>query len=230
MSHSTIRGPAVRDSHIEATVTKQQLHVKLEPKAFLLLLPDSVSPFRGSRYVQAQRFVLPPCRTASILILDWVNSGRGYRPPGSSPLSKTEDEEVWAMDSYSSVNEVLIGDRLLMRERMVLDNNRKHTSTLPLSSVATRLAPYNVYATVLLLGPHVAPLVAHLNRLTDKTSQFQLPGPPWLTWSYSNTDVQGGVLRVAAIEVEDARSWLREVFRAGGVRELVGDGFWSRVI
>ncbi|GFZ45219.1 hypothetical protein JCM24511_02945 [Saitozyma sp. JCM 24511] len=238
MSHHAVRASSSSDSG----VTQQRLHVKLEPGSMLLLLPDSVSPFRGSRYSQAQRFALPGCRTASVLILDWVNSGRGYRPAGSSALSKTEeDEEIWSMDSYASVNEVLIGDKLVMRERMVLDNHpcdrpNDNLSASPGPSapghlaVAARLAPYHVYATVLILGPHLAPLISHLDHLADKTSQFQLPKSPGLTWAFSNTDDQGGVLRIAGVEVEDVQRWLRGVLDAGGLRDMVGDGLWTRMI
>jgi urease accessory protein len=221
--------------------------IKLGTGSLCILMPDSVSPFRSSRYSQAQRFVLPADRSASLLVLDWVNSGRGYRGPGRTFIDG-DDREVWAMNFYGSTNEVLIGDQFIMRERLVLDNdqchgpakaNDPHGSSAPnqqpqrsenLTKVARQLAPYHVYGSLLILGPAFAPLVAYLNALIDHTSQMQIHTPPSLLWSYSSTDEQGGVLRLAAEEVEDAQRWLREVMTFAGVQHVVGEGLWPRVI
>ncbi|KAL1412877.1 hypothetical protein Q8F55_000626 [Vanrija albida] len=232
-----------------APTTRQRMHVALGPGAFLLLLPDSVSPFRASSYAQAQRVTLPACGTASALILDWVNSGRGARPPatvhagppggvrdrqrrGEEPKPSSPDDEVWAMAYYSSTNEVVLAGEVVARERMVLDNRAHDTGDTGagLSPAAVRLAPYHVYATVLIEGPHLAPLRAHLDKVVDGTSQFQLPRPPGLLWSYSPLSDTGGILRVAGLEVEDVRDWLRAAFTAGGVHDLVGPALWPRCI
>lgn len=210
----------------DPNLTRQRLHIRLSSSSFLLLLPDSVSPFRSSIYSQTQRFVLPADRTASVLILDWVNSGRGQRP-------EEEDEEIWSMDSYGSTNEVWVGEERIMRERMVLDNSHFGLKAGDsLSPVANQLSPYNVYATVLILGPHFATLFSYLTYLSDHTRQFQLKKPPGLTWSFSEIDdkLQAGVVRIAACEVEDARKWLREVMTAGGIAALIGEGMWPRCI
>ena len=92
--------------------TKQRLHVTIGPKSFLLLLPDSLSPFRDSKYAQSQRFVIPQDGSSSLMVLDWVNSGRGQ--------DRASGEEVWSMRSYISMIEVLMGETLLLRERLVL--------------------------------------------------------------------------------------------------------------
>jgi urease accessory protein len=228
-------------------ITRQRMLIKLGTGSLCILMPDSVSPFRSSRYSQAQRFVLPADRSASLLVLDWVNSGRGYRGPGRTFIDG-DDREVWAMNFYGSTNEVLIGDQFIMRERLVLDNdqchgpakaNDPHGSSAPnqqpqrsenLTKVARQLAPYHVYGSLLILGPAFAPLVAYLNALIDHTSQMQIHTPPSLLWSYSSTDEQGGVLRLAAEEVEDAQRWLREVMTFAGVQHVVGEGLWPRVI
>ncbi|WWD18463.1 hypothetical protein CI109_102915 [Kwoniella shandongensis] len=213
----------------DPNLTRQRMHVTLQSGSFLLLLPDSISPFRASSYSQTQRFVLPQDGTASILILDWVNSGRGQR---MTTTPEEKDEEIWSMEKYGSTNEVFIGEKLVMRERMVLDN-----ATFPqirkggLSEIARQLAPYNIYATLLLLGPHLIQLLNYLKTLADRTRQFQLKEPPGLIWSFSETEEgQGGVLRIAAREVEDARKWLRGVLYAGGIGDMVGEGLWPRLI
>ncbi|WVQ73217.1 hypothetical protein IAR50_002783 [Cryptococcus sp. DSM 104548] len=208
----------------DPSLTRQRTHVTLSPDSFVLLLPDSISPFRSSTYSQAQRFCLPPDGSASALILDWVNSGRGQRPDWS-------DEEIWSMDKYASTNEVMVGDKLVMRERMVLENPPA-TNSQELSHIAHQLAPYNIYATLLIIGPHFASLGKYIKSYGDRMRQFQLATPPGLVWSFSEVDEKlgAGVVRVAARETEDVRRWLRAVMAGGGVKDLVGDGLWPRII
>lgn len=255
-SHQISRLAVAEDG--PAPTTRQRMHVTLEPGAFLLLMPESLSPFRASSYAQAQRVTLPPDGSASALVLDWVNSGRGSRLPGtmhSGPpggvrdLQKkaaaaangaeeepqaagSPDDEVWAMAYYASTNEIVVGSEVIARERMVLDNRAHDTTDVGagLSPAALRLAPYHVYATVLVEGPHFAQLRAHMDKVVDGTSQFQLPRPPGLLWSYSSLSDTGGIIRVAGLEVEDVRDWLRAALTAGGVNELVGQGLWPRCI
>lgn len=40
------------------SVTRQRLHAHLAPSSLLVVLPDPVQPFTGSRYVQSQRFMV----------------------------------------------------------------------------------------------------------------------------------------------------------------------------
>lgn len=257
----------------ESPTVRQRMHITVGKAGCLLLLPDSLSPFRGSRYAQAQRVVLE--EGAGVVLLDWVNSGRGERstkppprpweerhgrkmkgqsdingtmggrgrgadgedsvsvPNGLQELAKANptadrDTEVWAMGYYSSTNEVLIHDKVVARERMVLDNGDLDSKDW--SPTALRLAPYHVYATVMIYGPPFQALREHFARMVDGTSQFQLPLPPKLLWSYSATSEDGGVVRVAAVEVEDVRDWLRAALETGGLADHVGSGLWPRCI
>ena len=222
-------------------VTRQRMHVTLETGSVVLLLPDSISPFKASKYAQNQRFVLPRDGSASVLILDWVNSGRGHRPRSRSTHNDTvngqegqsdDDLEVWAMGSYTSTNEVLLDQKTIMRERMVLDTSQSPSSTTDdLSSVATRLAPYHVYATLLIYGSQFTQLLTHLGEMCEATQQFQIHSPLRLIWSYSEVEQgRGGVVRVAGVEVEEVRERLRDVMAQGGIKDLVGQGLWPRVI
>jgi urease accessory protein len=206
------------------------MHITLQSHSFALVLPDSISPFKGSSYTQSQRFVLPADDTASILILDWVNSGRG-----PSFLSQGDKGEIWSMDNYTSTNEIVLGEKRIMREKMILDNTecRSKATEGGLSPVAGKLAPYHVYATLLIYGPHLVPLLEHLRDVVDKTTQYQIHKSPDLTWSFSDISGEnglGGVLRLAGVSVEDVRNWLRTALLQGGLKDLVGEGLWSRII
>lgn len=110
------------------------------------------------------------------------------------------------------------------------------------------MSPYSTYATVLIAGPLLAPLLAHLehglSRRREET-QFQCKQPKDLIWSFSRTgrpsqvggeeatgdgDATGhGILRVAAKDTESCRGWLKQQLELGGVKELVGgDAVWER--
>ena len=258
---TSISAGGLGDKGKQKEVTTQRMHVTLAPGSFALVLPDSISPYKDSSYVQAQRFVLPDKGdgegTASVLVLDWVNSGRGrlYAKEGG-------EGEVWQMESYESLNEVVLGKRRIMRERMILrdalttstqssdETKGAANATTPertpnatgitdartnatMSGIARKLAPYHVYATVLMYGPHVTKLLEYLREICDKSTQFQLHRPPDLAWSFSDLcgeGGKGGVVRIAAKSVEEARDWLRGVLLAGGIKELVGEGVWPRII
>lgn len=216
-------------------VTRQRMHTTLRPGSFVLLLPDSVSLYKDSQYSQVQRFVLPADSSASVLILDWVNAGRGHSRSANdvNTAASTAGDEIWSMRSYASTIELLLGPKLVIRERTVLDNSNPPPQLLGTSSatsVARRLSPYNVYATVIILGPHLRGFSDHLSKLCDETRQYQASKPEDVVWSFSVVADGGGVLRVAGVEVEDVRKWLRAVFVEGGVDKLVGEGVWPRII
>jgi urease accessory protein len=205
--------------------TIQRLRVTFQPRSLLLHLPDPLAPFAKSRYEQHQRFDLPQCGTASLLVLDAVSSGRGARPTyghHAGILPRDEEEETWAMDLYASTNDVYLGSTLLMRDRLVLE-----------APAREKLAPYHNYTTLLVCGPLMEPLVNHLAALTDKRDQavFQQAKPMDLVWSYSPipSTTKAGILRVAGISIEGVRDWIRKQLVDGGLQQLVGDALWPRV-
>lgn len=215
----------------EAPTSRQRLLVHVAEGSTVFLLPDSISPFRDSRYIQAQRFVLEP--GASALVLDWVNSGRGRHEPPPVLKSKihdkdykhvpTQEDEVWEMDYYASINEIVIGGKVVARERMVLQDQEGN-------SIRDRLRPYHVYATVLVYGPKMEKVRRLLDAIADNESQFQIPRPPGLIWSWSSLDENGGIIRLAAVNVEDIRFWLRSVLTQGGMADIVGEALWPRCL
>ncbi|WWC96106.1 hypothetical protein V866_002973 [Kwoniella sp. B9012] len=218
--------PKSSSTKIQGEMTRQRLHVTLQSEGLLLLLPDSISPFSKSKYTQHQRFVLPSDRTGSALILDWVNSGRGLQ-------DQQKETEIWSMDYYDSTNEVYMGDELLMRERMVLDNQHSITTMGNSESrMAKSLAPYHVYSTILYIGPKFEKLAEYLKFKSNNTRQYQLKSPQELIWSYSETDQKymSGVIRIASVEIEQTRIWLREILESAGIKDLVGEGIWPRCL
>jgi urease accessory protein len=206
---------------INVSPTRQRLHVRQQPHTLLLLLPDPISPFRSSSYIQSQRFDLPS--SSSLLVLDWYTSGR--------KLGKGEE---WDFSRYESLNQVVVDGKTLMREKLVLDNDEDVTTGVP--SLAKRMSPYHVYATLLIYGESMVPLLQMFAQHALETVQHQVSTPADMVWSFSYIRSGGkgetgraGVVKAAAKDVEGLRIWLREMLELGGVEEMIGQAMWSRV-
>lgn len=64
----------------------------LAPGSLFALLPDPVTPFARSQYVQKQTFHLE--KDASLVLVDWMTSGRRQR------------DEVWGFSAFDTANRV----------------------------------------------------------------------------------------------------------------------------
>jgi len=184
----------------------QRMNVHIRAGSSLFLLPDPVACFRSARYNQLQTFKL--AADASIVLLDWITSGR-----------KALGED-WSLSRYYSLNEVWVDAKRIARDAMLLEENQFSSSIgsrelwLPPRTLGDRLAPYSCYATVLLYGPLTTSTVQGLMTSYSEVTAFKHASRPPLIWSVSTIcDDQGCVLRVAALETEDARNWLGSALR-----------------
>ncbi|KZT75149.1 UreD-domain-containing protein [Daedalea quercina L-15889] len=176
--------------------TTQALEVSIASGGALFLLPDPVTCFRSAAYTQLQVFRLET--TASLVLLDWVTSGR-----------KSLGEE-WAFSRYYSKNEVWISDRRLAKDIMLLEE-QEQVPSLPPRTLADSLAPYSCYATLIMCGPLVESTMKFLSAEYRRLTVFKYATPPDLLWSYSAIgDGAGCVVRVAGTETESVRNWLGE--------------------
>ena len=102
------------------------------------------------------------------------------------------------------------------------------------AALEKRMGPYGCFASVLLAGPLVKDVCTTLEALFTQESVFRVRAPPALLWSISAMKVQGNadpeaivrVLRVAAVETEDVRVWLRDALRPLG--DVVGEEIYSK--
>ncbi|KAG2120746.1 UreD urease accessory protein-domain-containing protein [Suillus discolor] len=200
-------------------VTTQSMEVTIAPDSALFLLPDPVTCFRSASYTQAQTFHL--AGSASIVLLDWVTSGR-----------KSMDEE-WDFLRYYSVNEVFVEGRRVARDVLLLDNSSYDTQTAsesclsnpttrpPPRTLKNRLAPYSCYAMLLLYGPQTHGVVTDLQAKYRTISIFKRATPERFLWSLTPVDDgKGTVVRAAGVDTEDVKNWFKEVLR--GLEAVVG--------
>lgn len=200
--------------------TSQRMVVTVNPGSTLFLLPDPVTCFRSARYKQLQTFKV--AADASVVLLDWITSGR-----------KALGED-WAFSKYYSLNEVWIDGKRIIRDAMLLEETASATPSkhgedlqLPSRSLAERLAPYACYATVLIYGPLTETTIHHLLYHYAAITIFKHGARPTLIWSVSAIcGGRGCVLRVAALETEDVRTWLRTALSR--LEDVVGPDVYSK--
>ncbi|PVG04526.1 UreD-domain-containing protein [Serendipita vermifera] len=219
-----------KDSNARQTVQRMSAHV--DSSAFLVLLPDPVTPFQGAAYSQTQIFRLAaPSKGkpgASLLLLDWFTSGRAARG------------EEWQFDRYRSANEVWIGNKRVACDVLLLDQSERHDPRSPEATAPSNqshpakkrrlrisLAPYSCYATVLMFGPATRDLANQLHKRYDSLTQMQRRTPESLIWSFSPLeDGEGCIVRVAGTNTEMVRRWLRDSLR--GLETQLGKDAYSK--
>lgn len=124
-------------------VTRQTMRAHLASGAALCLLPDPVQPFADSVYEQVQVFRL--ARNASLCLLDWVTQGRAARGEDWSFVRWVGRNEVWAVGDDPAA-----GDRLLVRDAVVLDSRRPHPQ---MPTLRESMQGTGVVGTLVLRGP-----------------------------------------------------------------------------
>lgn len=217
--------PQATPSSLQA-VTTQSMEVTIAPDSALFLLPDPVTCFRSASYTQVQTFHL--AGSASIVLLDWVTSGR---------RSMGED---WDFLRYYSINEVFVEGRRVARDVLLLDNpsldtqtasescSSNPTSRSPLRTLKDRLAPYSCYAMLLLYGPQTHGVLTDLQAKYRTISIFKRAAPERFLWSLTPVDDgKGTVIRAAGVDTEDVKNWFREALR--GLEAVVGIDEYRKV-
>lgn len=183
-------------------------------RSALFLLPDPVTCFRLASYNQIQTFHLS--KDASLVVLDWVTSGR---------KSLGED---WAFSRYYSVNEVWLDDKRIAKDVMLLDDEELPVKQLPRRTLMDRLSPYSCYATVILCGPLVQSTIMDLREQYEAISVFKTASPARLIWSLSPISAEGSqcMVRVAGEETETVKKWLGESLK--NLQDVIGVDVYRR--
>jgi urease accessory protein len=195
-----------------AFATSQTLRLTLKADAALYLLPDPVTCFEDAMYNQIQHFQLE--ETSSLIILDWVTSGR---------RSRGED---WAFSRYYSVNEIIVGSTRIAKDIMLLEGESGAQSIAHHRKLSEKLAPYACYGTLILYGPSVQRVIEDLQAQYKAIVVFKRHSPDNLIWSLSPLSGKGVVVRIAGQETESVKHWLRTSL--GILRDLVGEDAYRK--
>ncbi len=174
----------------------QLLRLDIGQGALCAVTPDPLTCFAGAMF--EQRIEVDLAATGSLLLLDWLTSGR------------YACGERWAFSRYSSRMDIRLESHLIFRDAIRLD---------PVDGPIVgehRMGSCNCYAVVLLLGPRVRSVAAEI---------LAWAGVQPVT---TNTDVifaaspvrDGVVMRIAGMETQAVGRWIRE--RLIGVSDQIG--------
>ena len=166
---------------------RQFVRAEVGAGGLLVMLPDPVVPYKDSRFVQNQQFLLAPSRDATLVGV-WggvgVRDGDGNGGPPAPSLSLVSAEERlmggslvlvdwmtcgrgacgerWQMEHYESVNRVRVGSKWALHDAVRLSRD-------PLNSaLEERMKPFDCLAMVALVGPRTEKVLSVLALLVQK--------------------------------------------------------------
>lgn len=181
---------------------RHELRARVEEEALLVLAPDPVQCFAESIYEQRQQIRL--ARGSSLVLVDWLTSGRAARG------------ERWAFSGYHSRLEVFSDEQVVFVDSLRLDPRDG-----PLDEPA-RMGRFNCVALVLLMGRSLSAAIETLlaetaARPVSRRSDFLCSASPIH---------DGALLRLAGTSVEQVAHEIRR--QLGFVPHLLGDDPWIR--
>jgi urease accessory protein len=181
--------------------TEARVRAQVASGALLVVAPDPVVCFAGSRYRQQQTFAVAP--DGGLALVDWITSGR--RASG----------ERWQFDEYVARTELVVGGRRALCETLTL---RAAHGDLP-----SRLDRFDVLALVVLAG---GLLDAHARAIMKRVERTPVSRKARLAMSAAPLRTGGCVVRIAGPSMEETGAVIARVL--GFVPDLLGDDPWSR--
>ena len=181
--------------------TRAALDADIGDDALLVVAPDAVICFAGSRYRQTQRVNLGA--GSGLVLLDWVTSGR------------REYGERWAFDEYVSRTVVHLEGRLVVHDALALRASD--------GRMDARFGPFDVLAAAVLVGRRLA---EEIERLDARVRAEPVQRRADRLIAAATLGDAGCVLRIAGRTVEDVDETLRDLL--GFVPRLLGDSPWAR--
>ena len=159
--------------------TCQTYNISLEEDSYLCMIPEPLVCFKDSIY--SQKFTIHLTDSSNLIFLDWFSCGRSTM-------------EKWEFQSLSS--SLLI---LLNRETILTDNLKLENSLL---SIESRMGNYEIFATLILIGPETLKSQNHIWNL-KKSLQ--------VLWYCSKLPkCQGLIVKLAGLNRESLQDFIKE--------------------
>ncbi|MDB5331858.1 MAG: ureD [Phycisphaerales bacterium] len=182
--------------------SSQRILLIAEEGATCVVAPDPVTCFAGAVYEQRQSIQLHA--GASLLMIDWLTSGRRARG------------ERWAFDRYQTCTDIAVGGRVIFRDALRLD------AADGAVGAEHRMGRCDCMGLAILIGPRMERPAANLLEWVQSR-----PVTPGENLIFSASPLPGGaVLRAAGPTTEAVGRWFRE--RLSFASELLGDDPWAR--
>jgi urease accessory protein len=199
-AHALISTQASTKVYRSDASASQRLRVRAGERSLLVLLPDPVTPFAGSRYSQQQNIELST--EATLVAVEWMTAGR----VGSG--------ERWQFASYSSATSIWRDGRLVVHDATRLDPED--------GTVAERMDRFNCVGWAIAIGPAVRSAAV---RLAGSLGEAPLPKRADVLLSAAPVDDDGVLLRVAGITTQHVGALLKQ--HLNFLPSLLGDDPWA---
>lgn len=180
--------------------TWSRMHATIAEDALLVVFPDPVVPFDGSRFAQRQAFTL--ASSGNVIVVDWLSAGRVSRG------------ERWAFSRYSSALAITRDGRRIVHDVLSLD--------VADGSVGERLGRFDVVAVAAVVGPAVE---GHAREIVDACQERPVLAHSRLLAAAAPVS-RGCVLKIAGPSVEEVGRTLRRFLEF--VPGVLGDDPWGR--
>ena len=181
--------------------TGAALDADVGENGLLIVAPDAVVCFAGSRYRQTQRVTI--AEGGGLVLVDQVTSGR------------RESGERWVFDEYVSRTAVYLESRLVVHDALALRASD--------GRLADRFGRYDVLAFAVLIGRG---LEEEIERLDARVRTEPVSRRADRLIAAAPVGDVGCVLRIAGRTVEDVDDTLRDLLDF--VPRLLGDSPWAR--
>ncbi|MBI1368608.1 MAG: urease accessory protein UreD [Planctomycetes bacterium] len=181
---------------------KQTMHARIGDDGLLVVMPDPIVCFAQAVYEQRQRFDIEA--GGSLVLLDWITSGRAARG------------ERWAFDRYDSRNEVTLGGKRIVFDRLRLDQ-----SASPIDAMHAAGASH-CFATLMLIGEKLRDQAKAM--CERNASEPLVRGAS--ACAMASLFEWGAVMRIAGRTTEEVGHAIRA--EVGFLNRLLGAGPWDR--
>jgi urease accessory protein len=179
----------------------QAVYGQIDSDASLVVIPDPVVCFAGSKFSQHQEFHLE--ERASLLLVDTLSSGRHALG------------ERWLFDSLRNQIRVYRGDKLICLESLLLDSQT--------GSIAARMGRFNAFCLVMMFGPD---FTDHGKELISSCEARKLQPHSQLVYAASQLATEGFIFRIAAVSTEELGVALRSTLHF--LPNYLADNPWAR--
>ncbi|KAI8886434.1 UreD-domain-containing protein [Backusella circina FSU 941] len=213
-------------SSAKAAPSLQIINYHVGADAILLAIPDPVTCFRDSSF-QSRQVIYLKDETSQLVLLDWFTSGR---------LTRGEN---WSFRHYSSRIDVKVGNKLVIKDAMVLDDEDYMKENDGETAFASRLKPYNCFATLIMISSNEAGGVLESVETIQKKSEAMRLMPLTLKseedrqvlWSVSPIlKNRGALIRIAGMTTEQVRDFVKYECLGKGLEKIVGEGMFKKVL
>lgn len=189
--------------------TTQTTYLQVLERAVAIIIPDPVVCFRHATF--SQKTIVNMTKSASLLLVDWLISGR------------SACGERWCFDSFETHVDVDVEGVPVLRDRVVLLNDEPSSNPL-----AVRMKDFDAIATVVVIGPNVQNVMDHATRsVEDDIIRGRRRRNVICSSSLIRESTQDGVLlRIAGRSGQVVRDKVRQLLQP--LSDLIQEDFWSR--